>query len=82
MNNIEKITEIIRNVYEQDVANPVGIEIKPDMDLILDLNIDSLDMVLIISDIEEEFGISIENEDISGIRTIEDIEKKIMELKK
>ena len=38
-------------------------------------------MVLVVDAIEEEFGINIKNEDMSGIRTVRDIEKKIIEMK-
>ena len=58
------------------------VEITPDMNLTSDLHVDSLDMVLIVDRIEEAFGIHIKTEDMSGIRTVNDIEKKILELQK
>lgn len=47
--------------------------IKPDTDLVDDLNADSLDAVEIIMDIEDAFDITISDEDANSIRTIQDI---------
>lgn len=79
MNYTDKIIEIIRN--EMDMFIEPDAVITPDMNLAADLHIDSLDMVLVVDAIEEEFGINIKNEDMSGIRTVRDIEKKIIEMK-
>ena len=75
MNITEKVIDIIRT--EMDTMIPADVEITPDMNLASDLRIDSLDMVLIVDDIEEAFGIHIKTEDMTGIRTIADIEEKI-----
>lgn len=80
MNVREKIIEIIKR--EMETFIDADTEITPDMNLTSDLHIDSLDMVLIVDSIEEEFGIHIKTEDMSGIRTVNDIEKKIQELQK
>lgn len=45
-------------------------KITPDSDIIDDLNADSLDIVEFISDLETEFGITIPQEEIDGIRTV------------
>ncbi len=80
MTYTEKIIEIIKK--EMDSIIDPDMEIATDMDLAADLHIDSLDMVLIIDDIEEEFGINIKTADMVGIRTIDDIQAKIKELQK
>lgn len=78
MNMTEKIIDIIRN--EMDVFIDEGTEITADMNLASDLNVDSLDMVLVIEAIENEFGVNISNEDLYEIRTVSDLENKIKEL--
>ncbi len=77
MNNIDKIIEIIRDAMDTFLDD--DIEITADMDLVTDLHADSLDKVLIIGNIEEEFGVDIKNDDFSNIRTVADIDKKISE---
>ena len=79
MNNIEIITEIIKE--EMSMELDPEMEIAPDMELAADLHIDSLNMVLIVGRIEEEFEVEIDYEEIVGIRTINDIDSKINELK-
>jgi acyl carrier protein len=79
MNNIEKIIEIIKE--ELDSELDPAVEITSDMDLAADLHIDSLDKVLIVGDIEKEFGIVFSNDDLSNVRTIDDISEKIDEIK-
>ncbi len=75
MSNLEKIINIIRNVMEVEL-NP-DMEITEDMDLRADLHVDSLSMVMIAGDIEEEFGINVEMEEMSDIRTVEDILNRV-----
>lgn len=76
--SVERIIDIIRDelVLELDA----NMNITPDMELAADLHVDSLNMVLIIGRIEEEFEIEIEYEEIADIRTIYDIDEKIKEL--
>ena len=78
MSRLEKIIEIIKNVGF-DVAES-DIEITADTNIVTDLGQDSLDMVLIVGQIEEVFGVAIENDVIQDIRTVGDINKKLGEL--
>ena len=73
--SVERIIDIIRDelVLELDA----NMKITPDMELAADLHVDSLNMVLIIGRIEEEFEVEIEYEEIADIRTIYDIDEKI-----
>lgn len=57
-------------------------EINENQDLINDLGIDSLDMVEIIMGVEEEFGLRIDDKEVDGIKTVEDLIKKVDELSK
>jgi acyl carrier protein len=50
------------------------------MNLASDLNVDSLDMVLVVETIENEFNVNISNEDLYKIRTVNDLENKIKAL--
>jgi acyl carrier protein len=47
-------------------------EIKLDSDFELDLNLDSLDIVEIVMAIEEEFNITIPDDDVQKLRTVKD----------
>jgi acyl carrier protein len=74
----ERIIEIIRE--EASMTLSPDAVINEDTDLISDLHIDSIDMVMIIGDIENEYGITIDNAQITGIRTVRQIQAKIKEL--
>ena len=50
-------------------------------DIVKDLNADSIDLVEMVMTLEDEFGISIPDEKISGLKTISDIVKFIDENK-
>lgn len=79
MDTIQKIIEIIKK--ELDSELDPEIEITPDLDLAADLHVDSLDKVLIVGDIEKAFDIAFDNDDFSNIRTINDLNDKINEMK-
>ncbi len=57
-------------------------EIKEKQDLVTELGIDSLDMVEIIMGIEEEFGLKIDDKEVEGIKTVEDLIKKVENIMK
>ena len=65
----EKIKEII--VDKLNIDDDIFIDL--DTDLMEDLNADSLDAVEIIMDIEDEFDITVDEDDVENIRTIADI---------
>ncbi len=65
----EKIKEIIVDKLNIDDDSFITL----DTDLMEDLNADSLDAVEIIMEIEDEFDITVEEEDVEQIRTISDI---------
>jgi len=63
-------------MIEKIIAEQVGIEqdtIKPGDNIMDDLGADSLDTVEIIMKIEEEYDISIPDEDVEEMRTVQDI---------
>ena len=57
-------------------------EIKEEQNLVTELGIDSLDMVEIIMGIEEEFGLKIDDKEVEGIKTVEDLIKKVESIMK
>ncbi len=48
-------------------------KIKPESDFITDLEADSLDIVEMLMALEDEFGIEFEDEEVSGIKTVQDV---------
>ena len=73
----EKIIEIVADKLGFDVE-----EIEKDLNqnITNDLGADSLDMVEIIMEIENKLDLHIEDEDIQGIQTIEEMIKKVEEI--
>ncbi len=64
------------NRLKELIAENFGCEIeyvKPETNLVEDLEIDSLDIVELTMAIEEEFGVSIPDSDLENIRTVQDI---------
>ncbi len=78
MEQLEKIISIIKRVSEATI-DP-NLVITGDTDIVADLQFDSIDMVLIVGEIEEAFGISIENDMIQEIRTVNDLNEKVRQL--
>lgn len=64
----EQISALIAEQLGMDVA-----EIKPESRLIEDLKADSLDVVAMIVDMENEFSIQIPDEDLPTLRTVADV---------
>lgn len=69
----EKVKEIVIEQLGVDDADSVNLETS----LMKDLEADSLDAVEIIMALEDEFGISIADEDAEGFKNIGDIVKYI-----
>lgn len=65
---IEKVKEILSNDTEVSVN-----EIRPEMDLVNDLDLNSLDIVNLIVTFEDEFGIEISDRAIKDFKTVGDI---------
>ncbi len=69
---IDKIKKIV--AYHSDVLES---EIKLESKIVEDLDADSLDIVEMIIDFEEEFDIEISDEEFEKVSTVEDIVKFI-----
>lgn len=76
---IDKIKSIIADVmgarlriHEDDITE--------NTEFIADLHADSVDIATIICEIEDEFDIEIEDEQLEGIRTVGDVAERIEEI--
>lgn len=74
MEKIEKIIEIIKNEVDEDYKD---IEITDETDLRDDLQLSSLNMLVICSAVEDEFGVEMNFEKLRRIKTIQDIKSEI-----
>lgn len=68
MENFEKIASLL-----SEQLNIAKDKIKPDSSVIEDLGADSLDVVEMLMGLEEEFGITVSEEEASNIKTVGDI---------
>ena len=64
------LAQVVATIAE--VAGVSPSQIKPDTELITDLNLDSLAIYEIVIDLEESFDLQISDSDIDQIRTLED----------
>lgn len=71
---LEKLQAIIAEKLGVEVS-----EIKPESTFSEDLGADSLDLFEVVMGIEEEFNISIDNEDLDQIKTVQDAMNYIKE---
>ena len=64
------------------VTEQLGVEpekVTPDAEFVQDLNADSLDLVELIMQLEEEFGVEISDEEAENIKTVGDALEYIQE---
>lgn len=64
----EEIINIIANVAEVPSK-----KINLDTNLVKDLELESLDLVTLVSEFEEKYNITIEDKDIKNLQTVKDI---------
>ena len=67
MEHTSKILSIISQNAE------CGKTVHPDDRIVEDLGIDSLDKLMIIHDLEDEFNITVDENDLKGIKSVKDI---------
>jgi acyl carrier protein len=65
MNINQRVVDIVADTVHRDPS-----EITPDLELIADLNLDSLEMVELATDLEDVFGVSIPDDDIDKLKTV------------
>lgn len=71
---LEKLQEIIADKLSVEVS-----AVTPEASFSEDLGADSLDLFEVVMGIEEEFNISIDNEDLDQIKTVQDAMNYIKE---
>ncbi|MBD3370472.1 acyl carrier protein [Candidatus Fermentibacteria bacterium] len=76
----------LENRVSEIIVNKLGVkpeEVKPEADFQTDLGADSLDLVELMMDFEDSFGLKITDEEASELRTVGDVigflEKKDLE---
>ena len=65
---LEKIRSLLAEQLDYDLD-----QITAETNIIDDLGADSLDVVELMMDVEEEYGINAEEEDLMGIKTVADV---------
>ncbi|MCS7213161.1 MAG: acyl carrier protein [Candidatus Calescibacterium sp.] len=78
---MESIEIRVKSIIAEKLGKKVE-DIKDDASFIDDLGADSLDIVDMIMKMEEEFGVSIPDEDLDKIRTVKDAIQYIQARKK
>ena len=66
------------------LAEQLGIDasaIKPESEVVKDLGADSLDVVELLMTLEDEYNITLPEEDVEGIKTVQDIVDMMNKLK-
>ena len=66
-----ELTSKILSIISQNAE--CGKTVQPDDRIVEDLGIDSLDKLMIIHDLEDEFNIHIDDDELKGIRVVRDI---------
>lgn len=74
---LEKIQEMLAEALNLSVS-----QVTPDAKILDDLGADSLDVVELLSRLEDEFGITIPEEDVEGLVTVADVANEIEKLTK
>ena len=77
------VLEIIKEIIADAMGNRLKIDaadISENMEFIADLHADSVDIATIICDIEDQFNIEIEDEQLEGITTVGDVAERIEQL--
>jgi len=66
-----ELTSKILSIISQDAGR--GKAVRPDDRIVEDLGVDSLDRLMIVHDLEDEFHITVDDEELKGIRLVQDI---------
>lgn len=77
---LNEATDRIVEICRKQIASP-PVEIHPDVSLVSDLALDSLQALELISEVESAFGVSIPAELLPEIDTIRDVARMVMRVK-
>jgi acyl carrier protein len=64
-----RLSELVRKVGKVPAARPI----EPTTRLVEDLGIDSLDLVAVFLQVQDEYDVVIEDEDVPALKTVADI---------
>ena len=73
--------ETIKELIAKQLNKPVA-EVTEDKEVVKDLGADSLDVVELLISLEDEFGVSIPEDDIVNVKTVGDIVAMLEKLNK
>ena len=76
-----KLLDEVCQAIAKQLRKPVA-EVTADKKLKEDLNADSLDLVELMMNLEERYSITIADEDLPGLKTIQDVVNYISKVKK
>jgi acyl carrier protein len=76
------IIDTIEEILMRQITGLRRDQIQPNAELVRDLGADSLDRVHIVFALEEEFDIEVDENDIDGIKTVEDLYLYVQRKKK
>jgi acyl carrier protein len=71
MNHLTELKEILTKKFSKE--SPITLETR----LLEDLNFDSLDLVELVVEIEDEFGVELNEEHLTRVKTVGDLLKEI-----
>lgn len=74
------VLDTLKDIIADALGNRLKLnasDISEDTEFIADLHADSVDIATIICDIEDEFNIEIEDEQLEGIETVGDVAERI-----
>lgn len=77
------VLETLKEIIADAMGNRLKIDtsdISENTEFIADLHADSVDIATIICDIEDQFNIEIEDEQLEGITTVGDVAERIKQL--
>ena len=74
---LEKVQAMLAEALNLPVS-----KVTPDAEIISDLGADSLDVVELLSRLEDEFGVTIPDEDVEGLKTVADVANELEKITK
>jgi len=73
--------EKVQSMLAEALNIPVS-KVTPEAEIIADLGADSLDVVELLSRLEDEFGVTIPDEDVEGLKTVADVANELEKITK
>ena len=73
--------EKVQSMLAEALNIPVS-KVTPEAEIIADLGAASLDVVELLSRLEDEFGVTIPDEDVEGLKTVADVANELEKITK